>query len=267
MRHNRRNKFIKVLAVIPARYSSTRLPAKPLVLINDKPMIQWVYENVKKCKFVDKVVIATDDYRIYEAGKRFGAEVMMTSKNHKSGTDRVGEVAKKIPSEIVLNVQGDEPMITPVILAKVINELLKNKYVNVVTPVCKIKYYSELFDTNFVKVVVDKNNFALYFSRSVIPFVRDKFEFQQQNFVVKDSHLIDKYTFYRHIGVYGFRRKFLFRFLSLPQGKIEKLEKLEQLRILEHGYKIKIVVVNENPVSVDTEHDLNEVRRLLKNKL
>lgn len=258
-----KNKLIKVLAVIPARYSSTRLPAKPLVMINGKPMIQWVYESVKKCRIVDRVIVATDDYRIYEMCRRFGAEVMMTSKKHQSGTDRVGEVASKIPSKIVLNVQCDEPMITSHVIAKVVNELLKNKNVYVVTPICRIEYYSELFDTNFVKVVVDKNGYALYFTRSVVPFIRDVFELKQQSFVLKDKDLINKYVFFRHIGIYGFKRNFLFKFLRLHVGRLEKLEKLEQLRILEHGYKIKTVLVKEKPISVDTYEDLCKVRKIL----
>ncbi|MFN3551285.1 MAG: 3-deoxy-manno-octulosonate cytidylyltransferase, partial [Endomicrobiia bacterium] len=176
-----KKKFVKVLAVIPARYASTRLKAKPLALINNKPMIQWVYENVKKCDLVDRVIVATDDERIFNIVKNFGGEVMMTSKKHKSGSDRVAEVAKKVKSEIVLNVQGDEPMVSQYILKKIILEFYKNKFLNVVTPICRIKYFSELFDTNFVKVVVDKNGFALYFSRSVIPFIRDEFLFSQQS--------------------------------------------------------------------------------------
>jgi len=257
-------KKLKILAVIPARYGSTRLFAKPLALINNKPMIQWVYENVKNCSLIDKVVVATDDKRIFEIVKRFGGEVMMTSKNHKSGSDRVAEVAKKIYSDIVVNVQGDEPMISSYILKKVITEFFKNRFLNVVTPICRIEYFSELFDPNFVKVVVDKNNFALYFSRSVIPFVRGEFNITQQNFVVKNEDVIKKINFYRHIGVYAYKRNFLFKFLSLPQTKLEKIEKLEQLRILEHGYKIKTVLVDEYPISVDTEEDLKRVRKIFE---
>ncbi len=259
-------KKIRVLAVIPARYASTRLPGKPLSLIGDKTMIQWVYENVKKCELIDKVVVATDDIRIYNHVKHFGAEVMMTSKKHRSGSDRVAEVAKKIYSDIILNVQADEPLISKNVLYKTIMECIKNKKVGVVTPICRVEYYSELFDPNFVKVVVDKNFFALYFSRSVIPFVRDSFCFQQQNFVIKDNEIIEKISFYRHIGVYVFRRNFLFKFLSLPQGKLERVEKLEQLRILEHGYKIKTVLVDESPINVDTEEDLKKVREIIKKR-
>jgi 3-deoxy-manno-octulosonate cytidylyltransferase (CMP-KDO synthetase) len=259
-------KKIKVLAVIPARYGSTRLPGKPLSLIGDKTMIQWVYENVKKCELIDKVIVATDDIRIFNHVKHFGGEVIMTSKRHRSGSDRVAEVAKKILSEIVVNVQGDEPLISRSILYKTITECLKDKRLQVVTPICKIEYYSELFDTNFVKVVIDKNFYALYFSRSVIPFVRDEFVFNQQTFEIKDSEIIKKVNFYRHIGVYVFRRNFLFKFLSLPPGKLEQVEKLEQLRILEHGYKIKTVLVNESPINVDTEEDLKKVREVIKQR-
>ena len=258
-------KKMKVLAVIPARYGSTRLPGKPLSLIGDKTMVQWVYENVKKCELIDKVIVATDDVRIFNHVKHFGGEVMMTLKKHRSGSDRVAEVAKKIPSDIVVNIQGDEPLISKNILYKTIIECIKNKKLNVVTPICRVEYYSELFDTNFVKVVVDKNFYALYFSRSVIPFVRDGLVLQQQNFVVKDNQIIEKINFYRHIGVYVYKRSFLFKFLSLPQGKLEQVEKLEQLRILEHGYRIKTVLVDENPINVDTKEDLKKVRKIFKN--
>ncbi len=261
-----KRKRIKVLAVIPARYGSIRLPAKPLALINGKPMIQWVYENVKKCSLVDKVIVATDDKRIFDIVKNFNGEAMMTASYHKSGSDRVAEVAKKISSEIVLNVQGDEPMITPNVLNKIINEFYRNKYLNVVTPICKIEYISELLNPNFVKVVIDKNRFALYFSRSVIPFIRDVFDWEKQNFIIKKNDLVIKRIFFRHIGVYGYKRNFLFKFLSLPQGKLENLEKLEQLRILEHGYKIKTVLVEDLPISVDTKEDLEKVREIFKKK-
>lgn len=258
-----RNK-IRVLAVIPARYNSVRLPGKPLALIDGKPMIQWVYENAKKCNLIDKVVVATDDKRIYDIVKGFGGEVMMTSKNHRSGSDRVAEVAKKIPSLFVLNIQGDEPMITPEILKKLILELTKEKKAVVVTPICKILYFSELFNTNFVKVVTDKNKYALYFSRSIIPFIRDEFKIEDFKFIFKqNNNILNEYTFYRHIGIYGFKRNFLFKFLALPQTKLEKLEKLEQLRIIENGYKIKTVLVDKNPISVDTEEDLKLVRKIL----
>lgn len=260
---NLNRKKIKVLAVIPARYNSVRLPGKPLALINDKPMIQWVYENTKRCKLIDKVVVATDDIRIYDIVKKFGGDVMMTSKHHKSGSDRVAEVAKKIPCSIVLNIQGDEPMITSDILSRLILELKRNKHIHIVTPICRITYFSELFNINFVKVVVDKKNYALYFSRSIIPFIRDEFKIENFTFSFNND-ILNKYRFYRHIGVYGYKRDFLFKFLSLPQSPLEKLEKLEQLRILENGYRIKTVLVDKSPISVDTQEDLDKVREIMK---
>ncbi|MCX7957383.1 MAG: 3-deoxy-manno-octulosonate cytidylyltransferase [Endomicrobia bacterium] len=263
MKKNKR--FIDVLAVIPARYGSTRLPAKPLLLINNKPMIQWVYENVKKCKLIDKVVVATDDEIIFRTVKNFGGEVIMTSKKHLSGSDRVGEVARLIPSKIVLNVQGDEPMITPEILKEIIMKL-NDKRIVVATPICRISYYSELFNPNFVKVVIDKCGYALYFSRSIIPYIRDVFKINNNKFLIEDKSkdLFKKYNFYRHIGVYGFKRKFLFKFLNLPQGNLERIEKLEQLRILECGYRVKTVLVKDSPISVDTKEDLEFVRKVLR---
>ncbi|MEN3013734.1 MAG: 3-deoxy-manno-octulosonate cytidylyltransferase [Endomicrobiia bacterium] len=265
---NNNRKFVKVLAVIPARYNSKRLPGKPLALIEGKPMIQWVYENVKKCELIDKVVVATDDKRIYDIVKNFGGEVMMTSRHHKSGSDRVAEVARRIPCNIVLNVQGDEPMISPEILKKIILEFKKEPKLNVVTPICRISYFSELFNINFVKVVTDKKGYALYFSRSVIPFIRDKFKTDNLKFYLDiKQDLLKNYRFYRHIGVYGFKRNFLFKFLDMPVGKLEMLEKLEQLRILEYGYKIKTVLVNENPFPVDTPEDLKKIRKIFKNTI
>lgn len=267
IRYNISTKRIRVLAVIPARYNSVRLPGKPLALIDGKPMIQWVYENVKRCGLIDRIIVATDDRRIYDIVRNFGGEVMMTSKNHKSGSDRVAEVAKKIPSSFVLNIQGDEPMVTSDILRKIVLELNREKKAYVVTPICRILYFSELFNTNFVKVVIDKNKYALYFSRSIIPFVRDEFKIKDFKYSFNlETDILTKYTFYRHIGIYGFKRSFLFKFLSLPQTKLERLEKLEQLRILEHGYKIKTVLVDKNPISVDTEEDLKLVREILKGK-
>ncbi len=258
---------MKTIAVIPARYGSTRLPAKPLLLINNKPMIQWVYENVKSCPLIEKIIVATDDERIFHAVKNFGGEVVLTSKKHRSGSDRVAEVVKNLSCDFVLNVQGDEPMVSRKILTKVILEFCKNKNLDVVTPVCRIYDFKDLVSPNFAKVVFTKDRFALYFTRSVVPFVRDKFSIEKNYLKISNGEqIVKKYKFYRHIGVYGFRKDFLLKYIKLPKSKLENLEKLEQLRILEHGYKIKVVVVQESPISVDTYEDLQMVRKILKEK-
>lgn len=256
----------KVVAVIPARYASTRLPGKPLILINGKPMIQWVYERVKKVSLINETIVATDDRRIFNVVENFGGKVVITSKKHQSGTDRVAEVVKKmehdfVKYDFVLNVQGDEPLISPKTLKKLVLEFRKtklrfNRIVDVVTPICRIKSYNEYISQNTAKVIFDKNGFALYFSRHPIPFIRDIK-------LIKNKKFFEENKFYRHIGIYGYRKDFLLKYVQMPQSKLEKLEKLEQLRILENGYKIKVVVVRDDSVPVDTFEDLKKVRKLV----
>ena len=245
---------MKILAVIPARYESTRFPGKPLVNINGKPMIQHVYERVKESKLVDKVLVATDDERIYESVKNFGGKVVMTSKEHESGTDRICEVIKKIKCDIVVNVQGDEPGINPKDIDKAIKPLLKNKKVNISTLAIRIENGYDLKDENKVKVVFDKNNFALYFSRNNIPFDRDHI------------NNVKIYDFYKHIGLYVYRRKFLMNLKNLKPSKLEKLEKLEQLRFLNNGEKIKVVLTDRESISIDTPSDLKNFINSTTNK-
>ncbi|MFQ3675182.1 MAG: 3-deoxy-manno-octulosonate cytidylyltransferase [Endomicrobiia bacterium] len=263
---------LKVIAIIPARYSSTRLPGKPLVLINKKPMIQWVYERVEKVPLIDEVIVATDDEQIFNTVKNFGGKVMMTSKKHQSGTDRIAEVVKKLKVsnnfDFILNVQGDEPLVSTKTLTKIILEYKKDKSIDVVTPVCRIRSYDEYVSPNTAKVVFDKNNFALYFSRSPVPFVRAIADYKLQITNFRNFKKIDfkKEKFYRHIGIYGYRKDFLLKYVKIPQSKLEKLEKLEQLRVLENGYKIKVVEVKDNSVPVDTWEDLKKVRKIVSEK-
>ena len=261
---------LKVVAIIPARYASTRLSGKPLVLINGKPMIQLVYERVKKVSLINEVIVATDDKRIFDTVKTFGGKVMMTSKNHQSGTDRIAEVAKNIKCDFVLNVQGDEPLISEETLKKLILEFKKsepcfNKYVDVVTPICRIKSYEEYVSQNTAKVVFDKNDFALYFSRAPIPFVREIADCKLQIINFRKINF-KKEKFYRHIGIYGYRKDFLLKYVRMPQSKLELLEKLEQLRVLENGYKIKVVEVKDDSIPVDTWEDLKKVRKIICKK-
>jgi 3-deoxy-manno-octulosonate cytidylyltransferase (CMP-KDO synthetase) len=237
---------MKILAVIPARYDSTRFPGKPLVDIKGKPMIQHVYERVLKSKLVDKVIIATDDERIFESVENFGGKVVMTSKKHESGTDRICEAIKNFKGDIIVNVQGDEPGINSKDIDKAIKPLLKDKKVNISTLAIRINSGIDLKDENKVKVVFDKNNFALYFSRNNIPFDR--------------SHVnnVKKEKFYKHIGLYVYRRNFLEGLKKLKPSAMENLEKLEQLRFLDNGEKIKVVITDREAISIDTPADLQK---------
>ena len=239
---------MKVTGIIPARYSSTRLPGKPLILIHGKPMIQRVYEQAQKSKLLDRVIVATDDARIFDCVKDFGGEVMMTSEKHVSGTDRLAEAARMINCDIVVNIQGDEPFIDPKNIDIAIEPLLKDRLLNVSTLAFKITDPLDLENENKVKVVLDKNNFALYFSRNYIPF--DMEHNPAKVWTLKDR------VFYKHIGLYVYRKSFLMRFAKMKKSYLEEVEKLEQLRILENGDKIKVVITKKDSVSVDTMEDI-----------
>lgn len=245
----------KILCVIPARYGSERLPGKVLYEIDGKTIIQRVYERAKMCKkyFID-IIIATDDKRIMEECKKFGAKSILTSPEYKSGSDRVAEVAKEIKCDIVVNLQCDEPFIPTEAIIKPIDEMIRNKSEYVITSITKIRKKEELYDPNVVKTVIDKNNYALYFSRSLIPFPR--VYFSDEN-LAKNRNVV----FYKHIGIYVFRKDFLLKFYSMPVSYLEKVEKLEQLRIIENGYKIKSVLIKKDSPSVDTLEDIKRLTR------
>jgi len=235
---------LKVVAAIPARYHSSRFEGKALVEIHGKSLIEWVYRQTVKSRFIKKAIVATDDARIFEAVSRFGGEAIMTSPLHKTGTDRVAEAIKKVEADIVVNVQGDEPLITPDVIDGVIQPLLDNPELQMATAACEIKDKEDLDNPNVVKVTMDRNNFALYFSRSKIPYHRG-------------SHGTS--TVYKHLGLYSFRKEFLERFTHLPQGELEKMESLEQLRVLEYGYKLKVIKTDYDGIGVDTKEDLDKV--------
>ncbi len=238
-----------VIGVIPARYASTRLPAKVLADINGKTMIQHVYERCLKAKLLDEVLVATDDKRIFEDVLGFGGNAIMTSRRHKSGTDRIGEAVKNIRCDIVVNIQGDEPMISPVNIDKAIKPFLTDSKLEVSTLCISIKNNDELFNPDVVKVVSDNNGYALYFSRYPIPFNRDN----------------DKSVkHYKHIGLYVYSSSFLKRLIRLKPSRQESAEKLEQLRILDNGGRIKVIETKIDSHSVDTEVDLKKVKRLIK---
>jgi 3-deoxy-manno-octulosonate cytidylyltransferase (CMP-KDO synthetase) len=249
---------MNISAVIPARYGSTRFEGKPLADILGKPMIQYVYEGVRQSKLIDEVIVATDDQRILEAVTSFGGRAVMTSPTHSTGTDRVAEVAKKLRSEIIVNVQGDEPLIKGSIIDKAIRPLLTDDSLHMSTLITRIEKARDWLNPHIVKVVADQKNFALYFSRSPIPFPRDLNIGRLESNPFGKNRPLPKRVF-KHIGVYVFRRKFLFHFSKMKPTPLEKLEKLEQLRALESGYSIKVTPVDYEPICVDTPEDLQKV--------
>lgn len=244
----------KVAVLIPARYASTRLPGKPLLPIAGKPLLQHVWERCVRAKGIHAVIVATDDMRIAEAAFAFGAEVAMTSPKHRSGTDRVAEVAKKLRGcTHVINVQGDEPLINPALVARLAATLLKDRSIQMITaatpfPVKDARPEDDIANPNAVKVVVDRAGDALYFSRSPLPYVRS------------DGV---RPTFFRHQGIYGYTTKFLLQFVKWKPGVLEMAESLEQLRALENGAKIRVLLTRQAAVGVDTPEDVAVVERLL----
>jgi 3-deoxy-manno-octulosonate cytidylyltransferase (CMP-KDO synthetase) len=243
-----------VVGVIPSRYASHRLPAKPLVDLCGKPMVQRVYEQAKKSRLLDRVVIATDDVRIEEAVKRFGGDVMLTSQDIASGSDRVAAVALHMAGDIFVNIQGDEPLIAPEMIDQGIRLLLDDTSAPVGTLIKQISLQEELLNPNIVKVVLSHDGYAMYFSRSIVPYVRGEEDKRQW---------LEHHTFYKHIGLYIFRREFLLQYAQLPVSQLEKAEKLEQLRILEAGYKIKAGITTYESIPIDTPEDVARVVEIL----
>lgn len=240
-----------VVGVIPARYASTRLEAKVLVDILGKPLIQHVWERARQAKLLDDLIIACDDERVLSAAKEFGAKAVMTSKDHSTGTDRLAEVVNPIDVRIVLNIQGDEPLIHPTMIDCVARALLDDPLLSMATVAKKIEDHHVIHDLNVVKVVLDKNNFALYFSRAAIPH-------HPVNSEVKAP------VYFKHIGLYGYTKDFLFTFRNLPPSDLERTERLEQLRALEAGFRIKVVETEYDTISVDTPEDLEKVKEYLQ---
>lgn len=238
----------KVVIIIPARYDSTRFPGKPLALINNKPMIQWVYERVAKVNVIDDVYVATDDKRIYNKANEFGGKAIMTSDEHESGTDRIIEAVTKINTDIdiVLNIQGDEPLIKAEMICDLVSAFDNNE-VYMATLKKKIINEEEIYNKNVVKVIDDINNNAIYFSRNTIPYNRNE-----------DEDVI----YYKHIGVYGYKKSFLLNeFQNLPNSRLESIEKLEQLRVIENGYKINVVETKYNSIGVDVPEQIKLVEK------
>lgn len=242
----------KTAIIIPARYGSSRLEGKPLLKVLGKSVIQWVYEKAQQAKFADMIIVATDDERIFDEVKSFGGKVEMTSINHKCGSDRIMEVVSRHPEiAYICNLQGDEPLIKPESIDAVIQNVKEDENADISTLIRVLKDEEEINNPNLVKCVIDKNNFALYFSRSKIPYERN----------------VNKGNFYGHLGIYGYKRKALEAMTSLPQTPLEKTESLEQLRALENGMRIKTSVVDFVPVGIDTKEDLEKFRQIVESKL
>jgi 3-deoxy-manno-octulosonate cytidylyltransferase (CMP-KDO synthetase) len=245
---------VKVVALIPARYGSTRFPGKPLALLRGKPMIQHVYECTQLVRGLAQVMVATDDERIAQTVRGFGGEVVMTRADHPTGTDRLAEVAVKSDAEVIVNVQGDLPFFPPAMVEDAVTVLIRSPVAVMSTVKTPIHELAEWHNPNVVKVVTDRDGYALYFSRSPIPFFRD------QGVGVGDQHEI---LGYRHIGLYVYRRDFLLTFTRLPSTPLETAEKLEQLRALECGYKITVSETNRPTVEVDTPDDLRRAEEVM----
>lgn len=234
----------KTAIIIPARYGSSRLEGKPLIEVEGKPVIQWVYEKAQQAKLADVIIVATDDERIFNAVKAFGGNVEMTSTEHKCGSDRIKEVVMRHPEiSYIVNLQGDEPLIKPESIDEVAKNVKDDDMADISTLIRKITS-QEAENPNLVKCVKDNNGFALYFSRSKIPFERNE----------------GKSDFYGHLGIYGYKREALIKMTELPQSSYEQSESLEQLRALQNGMKIKTSVVDFVPIGIDTAEDLQRFK-------
>jgi 3-deoxy-manno-octulosonate cytidylyltransferase (CMP-KDO synthetase) len=245
----------RIVVVIPARYASQRLPGKPLADIAGKPMVQHVYERASRARRVDRVLVATDDQRVVDAVHAFGGAAIMTPPTLQSGTDRVAYLARSLPEgEIVVNVQGDEPLLDPAMIDEAARPLVGDSSIVVGTLVRRIEAEADLDNPGIVKVVLDNNQNCLYFSRSAIPFLRDGGE----------GSRLKHHLYLKHIGLYVYRREFLQKYSSWEQTPLERAEKLEQLRILEHGGRIRATITEFDSVPVDTLDDLERVRDIMR---
>ncbi len=243
--------------IIPARYASTRLPAKPLLKLSGKPVIQHVYERAKRARLAGTVVVATDDSRIADAVNGFGGDVVMTPAHVRSGSDRVALAAREMTeTDIVVNVQGDEPLIVPRMIDEVIELLQGDSGVRVGTLIRKIENPEDVINPSVVKAVADSDGYAIYFSRSPIPHYRSS----------PEGPLSARRIYYKHIGLYAYRRDFLLEFASWPPSRLEEIEQLEQLRIIEKGMRIKTRITQYDSIPVDTPEDMDRVRTLLREK-
>lgn len=242
---------MKVIGIIPARYKSSRFPGKPLADICGKPMIYWVYNQAKKVKEIDEVYVATDDERIEQVCKDNNINVIMTSTEHKTGTDRIGEVAKKIKADIYVNIQGDEPLIEPETIKAAIIPFFENKNLQVTNIMTKIKDPVDVVNFTIPKVITNKDNIGIYLTRSTAPYPKGKID----------------YDYYKQVCVYGFTPEALQFFCNSERGKIESIEDIEILRFIEAGYKVQYIEVKSDTVAVDTQNDLQKVNKIMAKKI
>ncbi|MBC2856547.1 MAG: 3-deoxy-manno-octulosonate cytidylyltransferase [Cetobacterium sp.] len=239
---------MKFLGIIPARYASTRLEGKPLKDICGHTMIEWVYKRALNSN-LDRVIVATDDQRVYEEVKRFGGEVVLTDKSHQNGTSRIAEVCGNISDfDVVINIQGDEPLIEGEMINSLIEVFNKEPDLKMATLKHKIDEMEEIKNPNVVKVVTDKKDYAIYFSRSIIPYPRE----------------LNMDNYYKHVGIYAYKREFVIEYSKMEATPLEKSESLEQLRVIENGYKIKVLETPYKVVGVDTAEELERVREIIK---
>ena len=240
-----------VVVVIPARYASTRLPGKPLVPLAGQPMIQRVYQRVRLAQRVERIIVATDDRRVLEVVEAFGGEARMTRPDHRTGTERVAEVAAHVEADVFVNVQGDEPLLDPAAVDAAVAALIEEPKAEVATVATAVRFPGDIMDPNVVKTVLDFDENALYFSRAPIPWVRDS-----------AAHVLVRHL--KHLGLYCFDRRALLEYPTLPQGQLERTEQLEQLRWLENGWKIRVAEVEQDAISVDVPADVERVEKLLR---
>ncbi|MCA9399803.1 MAG: 3-deoxy-manno-octulosonate cytidylyltransferase [Candidatus Omnitrophica bacterium] len=239
---------MKAVGVIPARWASTRFEGKVLADIAGKPMIQHVWERTSQCQHLDDVLIATDHEQVLKAAEAFGAKAVLTRVDHPSGSDRVAEAVKDVDTDIVVNIQGDEPLISPQVIDDLVLAISQDKEVVMATVIKQITDANDISNPNVVKAVIDDRGNALYFSRSPIPYNRD-----QQDI-----------TYYKHLGLYAYTKDFLFQFIGFPPSALENAERLEQLRVLEAGYSIRTVITDQETIGVDTKEDLKKVQGIFK---
>jgi len=240
---------MEAIGVIPARYSSARFSGKVLIDICGKPMVWHVWEQAKKALLLDEVIIACDDERVFKVASDFGANCVMTAKGHLSGSDRITEVVSSIDVKIVVNIQADEPLIKALMIDSLVEALLRDNSIYMATLIKQIEDIHEISDPNIVKVVADNNNFALYFSRAPIPY--------------KARESKQRPLYYKHIGIYAYTKDFLFTYKSIPSSSLEYAERLEQLRVLQEGFRIKLIETKFDTIGVDTPKDLERVERIL----
>jgi 3-deoxy-manno-octulosonate cytidylyltransferase (CMP-KDO synthetase) len=249
------NGTLHIVAIVPARYASTRLPAKPLVDLCGKPMIQRVVEQARKATLIDDVIVATDDERIEKVVTAFGGKAVMTPAAIATGSDRIAYAAQHLQdADIIVNIQGDEPLVDPRAIDAAVQPMVENQDIQVATLVKNIVSAEELMSPHVVKAVLDNDGYAVYFSRSPIPYLRNGIEMNRWH-----TH----HSYYKHFGLYVFRRDFLLKFASWKESSLERIEKLEQLRIIEHGYKIKATITNLDSIPIDTAEDAERVRAVL----